>query len=612
MGVIYRERGNYEKAVGCYLKALEIRPQCSQTLVNLAALFAQQGRTDEAHRFCAMAIAANPKYPESYNTLGVLYREEGDIDRAIAAYETCVAVERMAFSVAQNRLFALNCLSNVTHEFVFQEHRLWGEIFSKHVMEVAGNVVSITGYQRQLQDIVDGSRKQIRIGYISPDFFTHSVSFFIENLLKHHDRSRTFVICYSNVSTPDSRTNELKTLADLWKDVVGLPAAAVAKMVQEDSVDVLVELAGHTAGNRLDVMALSPAPVQVTWIGYPNTTGLAQIDYRITDAIVDPTDTQQSHTETLWRLPRVFLSYCPSVNVSGVSEAPCITNGFCTFGSFNSLSKITLRTRQTWARILSCLPHSRLVVKSKAFVSQCVRDNFIASFEKLGVDANRVDMMGLLPHTDHFAAYSLMDISLDTFPYAGTTTTCESLFMGVPCVTLAAPNNHCHCVGKTLLHAIGHAEWVCATEQEYIRVAVELGSNFTKIQKIRNTLRQEVLESQLCDGLGMARCADETFRAMCAEKLSSLTASPATSDGLDGSLSNLDIGVSKESITSTVTELVNQTVEDERNVLESFDDVSLSESSSVASVAGHKREGHHPNRLGALGPVKRHKESSND
>uniref|UniRef100_A0A6M2F748 O-GlcNAc transferase C-terminal domain-containing protein n=1 Tax=Populus davidiana TaxID=266767 RepID=A0A6M2F748_9ROSI len=285
-------------------------------------------------------------------------------------------------------------------------------------------------------------------------------------------------------------------------------------MVREDKVDILVELTGHTANNKLGMMACRPAPVQVTWIGYPNTTGLPTIDYRITDSFTDPPHTKQKHVEELVRLPECFLCYIPSPEAGPVTPSPALSNGFITFGSFNNLAKITPKVLQVWARILCAVPNSRLVVKCKPFCCDSVRQRFLTMLEQLGLEPLHVDLLPLiLLNHDHMQAYSLMDISLDTFPYAGTTTTCESLYMGVPCVTMAGAV-HAHNVGASLLSNVGLGHLVAKNEEEYVQSALQLASDIAALSNLRMSLRNLMSKSPVCDGPNFTLGLETTYRNM--------------------------------------------------------------------------------------------------
>ncbi|XP_021765293.1 probable UDP-N-acetylglucosamine--peptide N-acetylglucosaminyltransferase SPINDLY [Chenopodium quinoa] len=504
LGVIYKDRENLDKAVECYQMALSIKSNFSQSLNNLGVVYTVQGKMDAAASMIEKAIIANPTYAEAYNNLGVLYRDAGEISRAIEAYEQCLKIDPDSRNAGQNRLLAMNYINEGDDDKLYEAHRDWGRRFTRLYPQYTS------------WDNPKEPERPLVVGYVSPDFFTHSVSYFIEAPLAHHDYSSYKVIVYSAVVKADAKTlrfrEKVVKKGGVWRDIYGIDEKKVAQMVREDKVDIFVELTGHTANNKLGTMACRPAPLQVTWIGYPNTTGLPTIDYRITDALADPPETKQKHVEDLVRLPDSFLCYTPSPEAGTVSAAPALSNGFVTFGSFNNLAKITPKVLQVWARILCDVPNSRLVVKCKPFCCDSIRHKFLSTLEQLGVDPVRVDLLPLiLLNHDHLQAYALMDISLDTFPYAGTTTTCESLYMGVPCVTMAG-SVHAHNVGVSLLSKVGLGNLVAKTEDQYVQLAIQLASDVTALSNLRMTLRDLMVKSPVCDGANFTLGLEEVYR----------------------------------------------------------------------------------------------------
>jgi predicted O-linked N-acetylglucosamine transferase (SPINDLY family) len=366
LGVIYKDRGNLERAIACYQNALKANPSFAQTLNNLGVIYTMLGQLDQAYLYCQRAIQTNPDYAEAFNNLGVLFRDEGRILEALDSYASCLRLDPDSRSAGQNRLLALNSLTEdvldrladptrqslVMHasahaafiagvrppssfadvvRLVFEEHRSWGRRFSA-LFPAARH-----------WDNEPRRDRVLRIGYLSADFFTHSVSYFIEAPLRFADRRRFFVVCYSNVGREDAKTERLRKLAHAWRSVVGLNTQQVCQMVRDDRIDILVELTGHTAGNRLDVMAAKPAPVQVSWIGYPNTTGLETVDYRLSDAVADPPASEQQYVEELVRFDGPFLCYTPLHDAPEPSPSPALRQGFVTFGSFNNLAKVNDR-----------------------------------------------------------------------------------------------------------------------------------------------------------------------------------------------------------------------------------------------------------------------------
>lgn len=506
LGVIYKDRDNLDKAVECYQLALSIKPNFSQSLNNLGVVYTVQGKMDAAASMIEKAIIANPTYAEAYNNLGVLYRDAGNITMAINAYEQCLKIDPDSRNAGQNRLLAMNYINEGHDDKLFEAHRDWGRRFMRLFPQYTS-----------WENTKDPDRPLV-IGYVSPDYFTHSVSYFIEAPLSCHDYSNYNVAVYSAVVKADAKTfrfrDKVLKNGGIWRDIYGVDEKKVASMIREDKVDILVELTGHTANNKLGMMACRPAPVQVTWIGYPNTTGLPTIDYRITDSLADPPDTKQKHVEELIWLPECFLCYTPSPEAGPVCPTPALSNGFVTFGSFNNLAKITPKVLQVWARILCAVPNSRLVVKCKPFCCDSVRQRFLATLEQLGLESLRVDLLPLiLLNHDHMQAYSLMDISLDTFPYAGTTTTCESLYMGVPCIAMAG-SVHAHNVGVSLLTKVGLGHLIAKNEDEYVESALQLASDVNALSKLRMSLRELMSKSPVCDGPKFITGLESTYRSM--------------------------------------------------------------------------------------------------
>jgi len=497
--------GNLERSIRYYEMALAINPRFAETLNNLGVIYTLMGRTNEGLQYCKLAIEANPNYAEAYNNLGVLFRDEGRIPEAIASYAHCIALKKEAVNAAQNRLLALNYAVDFSPVQIYEEHFKWGREFSERFTRFP---------------LKPHSNRRIRIGYVSPDLCIHSVSYFCEAPIRFHDSSKFEVFCYFNLSREDERTRMFKDLVSLdhWRDIVALSTEQVCEIIAGDEIDILVDLTGHTAGNRLDVFAMKPAPVQVTWIGYPNTTGLPTIDYRIGDAIADAGECDDRFVEKLVRLPGCFLCYSPPRVYSDVAPLPSLGTGVVTFGSFNNLAKISEDVIALWCKILSRVPESRMLMKCKPFATDRVRDRFFELFAKFGIPSHRVDLIPLAPKTeDHLALYGHVDIALDSFPYAGTTTTCEALLMGVPVITLKG-EAHAQNVGMSLIKSISLAKLemycLCETREQYVENAVSLATCLEDLEEIRKSLRPQMLASSLCDGLTFTKHVESAFLSM--------------------------------------------------------------------------------------------------
>jgi protein O-GlcNAc transferase len=392
LGVIYKDMENLPRALSCYEAALRIRPTFPEALNNMGVVFTIMNQPEDALPYFNSALQVAPSYAEAYTNLGKLFQDAGDADKAIQYYERCLSLCPYSDNAAHNRLLALNYSLRHTRDSITSAHSLWGNSIQARALSAAASANSCVGEPFANKRCLV---RQLRIGYLSPDFNKHSVSYFTEALLRFRSSSRFQVTCYSASVKEDGTTRRLRSLADSWVSVAGMTPLVVAHRIRSDQIDILVELAGHTAGNRLDVMALRPAPVQVTWIGYPNTTGLDTIQYRITDQYADPLDTTQQYSEELVRLPETFLCYTPpeESEAGPVGPPPSAALGYVTFGSFNNVAKINGRVVRLWSRILLAVPDSRLLLKSRAFAAKQVKESCLAAFSQFSVDRSRVDLL---------------------------------------------------------------------------------------------------------------------------------------------------------------------------------------------------------------------------
>lgn len=352
----------------------------------------------------------------------------------------------------------------------------------------------------------------MKIGYVSGDFRRHSVANFLLPLFRHHDRSRFQVYCYTNNAWSDDVTERLIAASDHWRRIFALDDEAAAKLIAEDGIDVLLDLSGHTANNRLSLFARQPAPVQATWLGYPGSTGIEAIQYRLVDAITDPPDEADSHySERLVRLDKGFLCYEP------LDEAPepiARPDGPVRFGSFNNPAKLSPATLELWMKVLEAVDGSELVLKGRSLADAKMRQTLLTRFAKRGISPERIVLLEHMAAPErHMAAYGEVDIALDPFPYNGTTTTCEALWMGVPVVTLLGAR-HSARVGASLLTQVGLESLIARDERDYVRLAADLAADHRRRSGLRGKLRGMMRASPLCDGPGFARRLEEAYRGM--------------------------------------------------------------------------------------------------
>jgi predicted O-linked N-acetylglucosamine transferase (SPINDLY family) len=354
--------------------------------------------------------------------------------------------------------------------------------------------------------------RRLRVGYVSPDFCIHSVANFLLPLLSNHDAQIVDIVCYSNTERQDEITARFQALAGTWRDIRNKSDEEVVQLIREDRIDILVDLAGHTGRGRLRVFGHKAAPVQLTYLGYPDTTGLKTVDYRLTDQWADPPGQEAFHTEKLIRLPGGFLCYAPLFETPPVSSAPLLDKGFVTFGSFNNVAKMNPEVLQLWAEILKAVPRSRLLLKTKSFWDKSVAEDFSNRIQACGVERERVELRPWALHPrDHLIHYREIDIALDTFPYNGTTTTCEALWMGVPVIALAG-NTHAGRVGVSLLSALGLENLIAPTPNDYLTLTVALAQDTARLTALHSTLRERLAQSSLCDGRKFAAEVERVYR----------------------------------------------------------------------------------------------------
>ena len=503
LGIALQDQGKLDEAVAAHRQAIRIRPDYAEAHSNLGNALQDQGKLDDAVAAYRQTIRIKPDMAAAYASLGNALQDQGKLDEAVAAYRQAIRIEPDLAGAHSNLLFCLNRDDRVTADHLFAAHKEWNERYGRR----APRPIAYTN------DRVAGRR--LKIGYVSPDFRQHSVAYFVEPLLREHDRQAVEVFCYAEVMRPDAVTARLQGLADHWLATVGLSDDGLAARIRTDRIDILVDLAGHTGGNRLPVFARKPAPIQVTWLGYPNTTGLEAIDYRLVDAVTDPAGEADAFaSETLVRLAGGFLCYGGSEGAPEPVAPPCLRTGTVTFGSFNNPTKLSAATFDAWATLLARLPQARLLLKGKPFADAATRALFLARLGERSVAAERVELVALLPDAAaHLAAYHRVDIALDPFPYNGTTTTCEALCMGVPVVTLRG-DRHAGRVGASLLGQLGLTDLIANSVEEYVEIALALAGNPGQLDDLRRSLRPRLAASPLCDGHAFARKIETAFRQM--------------------------------------------------------------------------------------------------
>ena len=533
LGNLYLLRGQVPDAMTSYRRAVSLEPQQSEVQLNMGSALIAGGSFGAAVEHCKKAIELKPDDAMAHNIMGIALYELGQTQQALAAFSQALTFNpclmsalcnmgssrlsearlddaidyyRQALSVEpdnkaanSNLLFALNYHSELPATEIYAAYQHFDEAVGLPLQTFWTPFANVRSTDRRL-----------RIGYVSPDFRQHSVMRFLEPVLARHDAKSFEVYAYAEVTREDAATKRAKSMVACWRSTVGLSDEAVARMIRDDQIDVLIDVAGHTDGNRLRVFARKPAPVSVSWMGYGYTTGLSAIDYYLTDGVTAPPGSENLFAEDPWRMQRPPYVYRPDPSMGVEGSLPASTAGYITFGTLSRPVRINHRVVRVWAEILNRVHKSRLIVDSKSYADAPTRDALIMQFEALGVERQRLQIGH---HSPPWDLLRTIDISLDCFPHNSGTTLFESLYMGVPYVTLAGRPSVGR-LGASILHGLGHPEWIAYSEGDYVEVAVKLAQNRDNLARLRASLRREMQESCLMDEAGFARDIENAYRDM--------------------------------------------------------------------------------------------------
>lgn len=493
--------GEHEEAVALCDEVLERAPGHIEARITRAFAARAMGDLEAALAGFRKAVQIEPRSGLISCVGGVLF-QQGKIDEALAQMERAIAVDPDNDAVQSNRLFILNHDPRRSREEIARAHFDWGRMVERR-----------TAAFRHTHAAGGRPDKRLKIGYVSADLRTHSVAFYLAPVLQHHNRGRVEVFCYDNNPGPgDAFTRRLQAMADHWVRVATMDDQAFAARVLADGIDVLVDLSGHTGGNRLPAFALKPAPVQASWFGYMNTTGLSTIDYRITDAGLCPPGSEPYYSETLFRLPSTAV-WSPAPDCPEPGPLPALRHGHVRFGSFNSWAKVSDEVVALWARVLGRCPEARLCIVAPGAHDDAGRAVVAERFIKQGIEASRLEIHGNLPLNDFLALVASVDIALDPFPYNGGTTTMHTLWMGVPVVSLSTAEE----VGRVssgLLLSAGIRHLCADTADAYLDAAVRLAADLDALARLRFELRPRLEASSQMNGEAMTANLEKAYLCM--------------------------------------------------------------------------------------------------
>jgi protein O-GlcNAc transferase len=490
LGSVQKTLGQLDEALASYGRALELKPDYADAHYNLGNALKELGQIDAAVSSYRQALEINPDFAEAYYNLGHALKDLGQFEGSVACYRQALELKPDYSDAWSALLFSLN-YTNRTLEYCLEEAREYGR-------KVGQKASRFTDWRCSAQP------ERLRVGVVSGDLYNHPVGYFLESVLSQINQTRIELIAYPTHHKEDELTARIRPFFSAWKPLVGLSDEAAANLIHADGVHVLIDLSGHTGRNRLPVFAWKPAPVQVTWLGYFATTGVAEMDYILGDKWLLPDGEAHHFVEKGWRLSGSISCLTPPHEDIKVEKLPALQNQSITFGTLNNSSKMNGRVVACWARILNAIPNSRLYLNMRNLRDNALRKSVIERYAAHGVAENRLILEPTTGRIAAFNSYNRMDIALDPFPYPGGTTSYEALWMGVPVLTMRGDKYISH-LGESIMHHAGLPDWIAADEEDYIAKAVAFASDLEHLAKLRAGLRQQVLASPLFDAPRFAR-----------------------------------------------------------------------------------------------------------
>ncbi|SCZ87080.1 tetratricopeptide repeat protein [Nitrosomonas mobilis] len=505
LGLILQARKLGEESQEAFEEALALQPDNPGMLSNYSVTLRMVGKSSEAEAVLRKATKLDDGHANAYLNLGNVYLDQGLVEKAIEAAKQGMMLAPERLGAYSNLLYSTTCSEQYCPEFQLKFAREFGCI------------VSQKADQKFNTWLVSPKDKRLRVGVVSGDLRQHPVAYFLKNVIQHINSSKITLVAYLTDGRVDSVSGELRPYFAEWKSLAGQNDQSTAEMIHADGIHVLLDLSGHTAGNRLSIFAWQPAPVQATWLGYWSTTGVAEIDYCLTDEISLPPSCQTQFTEKIRYLPNTRLCFSEPEIAAEVAPLPAMRNGFVTFGCYQQLAKVGDTVMQLWGRVMQAIPNARLRWQCKSFIDEAIIAEVKRRLQKNGVEIERIRLLGQASREAYFVSYAEVDMNLDSFPFTGGTTTCDALWMGVPTLTLIG-NTMIARQGASLMTAAGLPDWVAMNQAEYVEKAISLSTDLTGLAALRSDLRARLKTSPLFDGARFARHFETALQEMWQEK----------------------------------------------------------------------------------------------
>jgi predicted O-linked N-acetylglucosamine transferase (SPINDLY family) len=500
LGNAMKDLRRFDEAIGAYKQAISLRPQHAPFYSNLGVALLQAGKADEAMIPIQRALVLAPNLAGAHNNAAGVLKEMGRIREAVDAYRRALELDPSARSTRDNLILAAHYHSDYDGPSLRREAEQWAKIHAEpFYLHIAPH-----------ENDRDPDRR-LRVGYVSADFREHTLGHTLLPLIRGHDRTQFEIYCYSNARHTDRITTEFQAESDSWRDIRTLLDDDAAKEIRDDKIDILVDLSLYTAGNRLPIFARKAAPVQVAYLAYAGTSGLRTMDYRLSDRYLDPADSDLvAYVEQTIRLPHSYWYYEPSGQTPEVAPSPSLAKGYVAFGCLNNVAKISQLAIELWAELLSNVKNARILIHSTSSDHQ---QSVMSPFVKRGIDSSRIAFVNTRPWGEFLESFSGIDIALDPFPFAGGITTCDTLWMGVPVVTLSGTTAVGR-GGRSILSNIGLPELIASSPHDYVRIATELSADSDRLSELRKAMRDRMKSSPLMNAAGYVADIESAYRQM--------------------------------------------------------------------------------------------------
>ncbi|MDY0122774.1 tetratricopeptide repeat protein [Sulfurimonas sp.] len=533
LGITLIDKEQYIESLCINKTALKLLPEDHEIPYNIGVAFQLLGMLKAAAIAYSRAIDMKPDYLEAHNNLGTVLQKQGDFAGGIAAYEKALSIKSDTYKVHNNIGFALSnqgmfieadgyfnkalelesdfegAFSNLLFSLNYHPDKSPEEIYEAYKEYNKRFVLPFSKYHKTHNNVKNSNRR-LKVGYVSGDFNLHSVRFFLEPLLANHNHTAVEVYAYAELTKEDEMSQKYKSYCDHWIPTAGMSNDALAEKIREDEIDILVDLSGQTAGNRLEVFARKPAPVSLSWLGYGYTTGVSAIDYYLTDEVSVPLGSEHLFAEKPWRMDQPSFVYSPAAGMGEVNPLPALEKGYVTFGTLTRSIRVNHRTIKAWAELLKRVPDSKLIINSKDYQTSAMQEKLAERFREHEIDKERLEIGYRSPPWDVLRS---IDIGVDCFPHNSGTTLFETLYMGIPYVTLLGRPSVGR-LGSSILHGLGRDEWIANSEEEYIEKLVAISGDIPALSQLRAGLRDEMRQSKLMDGAGFARKVEEAYQKM--------------------------------------------------------------------------------------------------